>query len=525
MQRINPNTLNKLGHHLNLFIIKNVGLISVFLFGYFMWWWVYKIDLLPGLHADEAWFGLEAVKINKTGITTLTGMTPYTGILQQLVSACSFRIFGVGVMQLRFTTVLFNLAGLYIIRDTVYRLRKTASIVLLLMLAQSVLIITSSRIAWEVNTFHLFFFSIAFLSLVQIIKNGNKRFIWQNIFLFSNILGAYNHIIFSSLILGLFLGLLFYTIVFKDGTYIKIMYLAAISLSNTVILFLAFKYIPNIIGKANPAILLALLVYLVGYQVRLIKSLELTWLVARTGVLKYFIAVFVLFGLFLFVVHHGLAFFQFISNVRVFESIYSLSPDLIFKAIYSLCTTVFIIYLFFQLVQDLRKRNVLTPFALIIIFSFAVFTFYTTANSLRYYILLYFLCTTYLSLGIDRFRRGHYPLLLTILTMILMNSYLLVKIYNCSTDEVSALRVTVGNSQEENSGHFLPNKPLIDFLKKNKVGKIKIITNDYFIGLPIAFYEQSSPWIKVEDNRAVIDYDSNPKGNGFDMVLVKVTRE
>ncbi|QDW24351.1 hypothetical protein FFJ24_005730 [Pedobacter sp. KBS0701] len=522
MHQINSSKPNTVSYRFNIFIVKHATLISVILLGYFIWWWVYKIDLLPGLHADEAWFGLEAIKIKKTGVTSLTGMTAYTGILQQLINAVSFRIFGIGVIQLRITTVFFNLVGLGIIYQVLYSVRRVSSVVLLLMLAQSVLFITASRIAWEVNTFHLFFFSISFLSIMRMIREGEQRTVWQHAFLIANMLGAYNHIIFSSLVLSLFLGLLFYTTVSKDRAYMRIIFLCICSIFNTAILLCAFKYIPNVIGKADPLMLLGCMIILITYQVRIIQNMELKRLVLKTTALKYFVASFGMFGLLLFLIHHGLAFFQFISNLKTFESIYGLAPNALFEFSYSICAIVFIIYLLDSLFRHLKKRSILSPFASVVIFYFVVFTFYTTANSLRYYILIYFLCTTYLSLEVGKLRRVHYPLLLTVLTMILMNSYLLIRIYSRSKDQVAAVTVSIGNNQKENSGHFLPNKPLIDFLKENKVSKIKTITNDYFIQLPVTFYEQASPWNKVENNHAVIDYNSNPNSNGFDMVLVKL---
>ncbi len=522
MDQINYSKPNRISDRFNTYIVKNVTLISLLLFGYFGWWWIYKIGLLPGLHADEAWFGLEAIKIKKIGVTSLTGMTAYTGILQQLTNAGSFRIFGIGVTQLRITTVFFNLVGLCIIYQVLYSVRRVSSLVLLLLLAQSVLFITTSRIAWEVNTFHLFFFSITFLSIMHIIRRGKQRTVWQHVFLIASMLGAYNHIIFSSLVLSLFLGLLFYSTVSKDGTYMKIILLCICSTFNTAILLCAFRYIPDLVGKADPLILIICVILLVFYQVRIIQNMELERFVLKTRALKYFVASFGMFGLLLFLIHHGLAFFQFISNLKTFESIYGLVPNVLFQSIYTICAIVFIIYLLISLFLNLTKRSIISPFASVVIFYFVIFTFYTTANSLRYYILVYFLCTTYLSLEIGKLRRVHYPLLLTVLTMILMNSYLLIKIYNRSEDQVAAVTVTVGNSQKENSGHFLPNKPLINFLKKNKISKIKTITNDYFIQLPVAFYEQVSPWNKVENNHAVIDYDSNPNSNGFEMVLVKL---
>jgi len=53
---------------------------------YYGFWWLYKLDVLPGLHGDEAWFGLKADEFNRQGIAHLYGMNTYTGILQPLLT-------------------------------------------------------------------------------------------------------------------------------------------------------------------------------------------------------------------------------------------------------------------------------------------------------------------------------------------------------------------------------------------------------------------------------------------------------
>lgn len=48
---------------------NRIFLISMLFFvAYFGFWWLFKLDTLPGLHGDEAWFGLEGASYRKNGI-------------------------------------------------------------------------------------------------------------------------------------------------------------------------------------------------------------------------------------------------------------------------------------------------------------------------------------------------------------------------------------------------------------------------------------------------------------------------
>ncbi|MGY3055624.1 hypothetical protein ACVWYG_003845 [Pedobacter sp. UYEF25] len=136
--------------------------------GYFGFWSFYKLDILPGLHGDEAWSGLKANDYIKDGVTGYAGMNNYTGIFQPLLNAFSFKLLGVGVFQLRYTTIVFNLLGIGMILFGLAKIKKLSAFIFLLLFAQSALFLTSARIAWEVNTFQLFFMGVIFLSVIKI---------------------------------------------------------------------------------------------------------------------------------------------------------------------------------------------------------------------------------------------------------------------------------------------------------------------------------------------------------------------
>ncbi len=87
-----------------------IGIMAALL--YFNFWWLYKLEVLPGLHGDEAWFGLQAVKYGQQGVTGYQGMNNYTGILEPLMASAFFRYLGIGVIQLRIGGVIANFMAL-----------------------------------------------------------------------------------------------------------------------------------------------------------------------------------------------------------------------------------------------------------------------------------------------------------------------------------------------------------------------------------------------------------------------------
>ena len=70
-----------------------------------------KLGTIPGLHGDEAWFGLQAHKIIGAGARPLGGMTPYTGPLYQYLLVPVLALGGYEVAALRSLGVAANLVA------------------------------------------------------------------------------------------------------------------------------------------------------------------------------------------------------------------------------------------------------------------------------------------------------------------------------------------------------------------------------------------------------------------------------
>src|ERR1700689_2123622 len=134
-------------------------LVNVLIFVYFAFLIGTNLDVNPGLHADEAWFGLRAAQILSGHAATLHGMNWYTGALFPYLLTWPFRVLGISVWSLRCVGVAANLCAVCLLTALVYRLygRLFGMLVLALLLTSSVLVAVESRLAWEVTALNPLF--------------------------------------------------------------------------------------------------------------------------------------------------------------------------------------------------------------------------------------------------------------------------------------------------------------------------------------------------------------------------------
>lgn len=60
-----------------------------------------NLSSFPGLHGDEAWFGLNAREIIHHGTRSLQGLNTYTGSFYSWLIAQTFPLLGIKVFSLR----------------------------------------------------------------------------------------------------------------------------------------------------------------------------------------------------------------------------------------------------------------------------------------------------------------------------------------------------------------------------------------------------------------------------------------
>ncbi|NQX52263.1 hypothetical protein HQN86_01420 [Pedobacter panaciterrae] len=499
---------------------KEIFLIpAIFFFlTYFGFFWIYKLDEFPGLHADEAWSGLKAFHFMDKHVDQLTGMNNYTGILEALLSKLVFTLFGPGVAQLRISGAILNLIGLLIAAHTLFvkkSYRTTA--IFLLIIGQSTLFMISPRIAWEVNSFTLFFMSLLFISFIKITnRNSNKRGLWIFLFLFINALGTYNHIIFSSISFSAFIGVLLWTAYFKSNEQIQILILLFINMCNLVIVFLVMRYVS---GSINVAYIYIGIVALLATSTLVYHKIILTDLSYNIRInvpIKFIQFLLILFsGLFIF--FHGIAFFQIIAGYLFILQVYSYECSALVQTAGAIIGIIFIGHLIRFLLKDLQHKNQ-AKFSFFIFAYFGVLCLYTTSVSFRYYLALYLIIAIYMAYKIGNHLPTKSFILAPLGLSLIMINTILLDIFTSSNRPVKAIEFKIGNKQIETTAHFLPKLPIINFLKIHKTLEIQYLCEDpYFLKEPILFYRVINPWPQVKGQKTIIDYNFNSYESGFNL--------
>lgn len=495
---------------------KYIGILILFL--YFTFWWVYKLDVLPGLHGDEAWVGLKAHQYNASGVDHVYGMTTYTGILQPLISSWAFQLMNLGVLQLRVAGPIFNIIALAVFCITLRSYHRGQSpFFFLLILAQSALYLVSPRVAWEVNTFTLFFLSLAMLATTRITCDI-RRFkpFWIGLLLLVNVLGTYNHVLFSCISVSALIAVVIWSFYRRTCMWNNIIAVLIVNLGNLLLLFLVMRYLPDSLLMNTPylffsgiLILILLEIWLFGY---VYKAIPLQRFCVNLPPRFIYLTLGVLLSSFL--IFHGMALYQVMANYKLIMHAYSFSFSPSVIILFLTGGAVIAGYLFFFLAEDIKTEKK-APFAFFIIVYLGMLSVYTTDNSFRYYLAAYAIISLYIAIKVSAHIKRALPLTIVLAGMAILTNVALFRIFLRLDRPVKAIEFTTGNQQIETSAHFLPNKPLISFLKENQIGNIIYLSDRYFLEQPILFYRLICPWGRLPQNTAIIDYDYTGNNQGY----------
>jgi hypothetical protein len=216
-----------------------------------------------------------------------------------------------------------------------------------------------------------------------------------------------------------------------------------------------------------------------------------------------------------FAAYHAMALFQVLSTYKLLIHAYSYQPGMMIKLLFLAGGCIFAFYLCWFLLKDTTGKTPTSPFACVIIAYFGLLPFYTTSCSFRYYLSIYAIIGLYMAAKAGKNIVRSIPLLTSLAAMLILLNIILVIVFTSPDRPLRAMDFIIGNNQVETSAHFLPNKPLIDFLKMNQVGEIKYLSEQYFLEQPVLFYKLVTPWETSPANQAIIDYDFTGYKQGF----------
>ncbi len=510
--------------------MKNISIYITFLLVAIVTYWLTYIEKI-GLHGDEAYFGIDGVDILNEGLRRPYGMNKYTGALQSISNSVLFRLFDINITFMRLSGIFCNLIALYLSVKLIYeRINAYAVLLFLLCFAQSGLFLGYSKIAWEVCSFNFFFMTLTAFALHKL-KNSKKSSLTmlQFLFLFATLIGSYNHILFSSFVGSIFLGVILS--IFSDKTHAKKemtdhFILICFSMVNIVLLYYFMTNMIDYMWEEYGNLVFILPLLLILLELVVLKKIGFSAShfidrLSRKGVhsiIRLFVALVFIIP---FVIIHLLSVFDILSNDIVLMRLFSFDLNTYLKFYFISLTGLLLIYCFYKLIYAFVKgegnlmRNGLLAYL-------GIFCIYTQGHSIRYYIILILLLFLYLSYELSR----EIKLVRTFFTVILVPSVIFVQsiLWSINIDDgrkVSAMKFKIGGDFKETSAHFLNFSPVIDFVHQNQIGALDT-KERFFINYVFKFYKLSDPAIEDYHDTAIVNYDySSTPRNGFKIDLKK----
>lgn len=508
---------------------RTLGLLVIVIFAAIVACWLIQVTRI-GLHGDESWFGLKALHYLHHGIDRPFGLQRYTGILQSILNAVVFKYFGVGVAQLRVPGVIINSIALALLVFICLRKQnRSTALLLLLLFAQSALYMSYAAVAWEVCSFTLICLSLAIVSLDQLTQASPTRpLIFVFIFLLSSIVGVYNHILFSSVLLALLAGILCWTCTSRIApgpqTHTVVSLLIITNCNAGLVYGLTHNWMDawwNTLGVLAFAIVPPALIAQTLWVCRYPFALD--WVsreLCRVRLPRIAMLGFLAFCVAAFLRYQSIMVVQLFSQKILFLRVYSYTLPGWSEVALLISGSLILACLAAYLITDVLSPDA-TPAPFVLLCYGGILCLYTLEYSIRYFLLLCALTFMYLAFRISRRGSAFERITSTVLISAVIVSTVLVQghLHALSADTTRAVKAqnfTIGASHRETSAHFLPFSPVLDFLHKNKIGRFEM-SERFFIGNNLLFYRDLQPVIYTYPNKARIEYDYESPGTGFRM--------
>ena len=172
-------------------------------FGYLVVLLSFHLDRFPGLHGDEAWTGLFALRLASVGLYTPRAMNSYSGPLFAWVVSWIFHVVQPGVVSLRVLGVAANACAVLILLVHFGRRFGIGAFAWLLAIATTPMFLLKWRVAWEVYALQNLMIALLTVSLWQCLDNHRYSFTRALAFVALTVLGVQSHVVFASVPLSL----------------------------------------------------------------------------------------------------------------------------------------------------------------------------------------------------------------------------------------------------------------------------------------------------------------------------------
>lgn len=491
--------------------------------------WLFRLELLPGLHGDEAYFGMQAGDFLSAGVDRIYGLNSYTGVLFSSLVSLSFKLFGMSVQSLRMTGTLLNIAALALSVVFWLKAKNVKGLTFfLLLICQSALYMLYPRIAWEVTALLFFFLVLYGLCVYQVLQKPVLPMGYVIIALATGIIGTYNHIIFMCVPISLSLTMILRTFFNHEAVRMRLIPFWLLNALNPILMFLFMKYVANSVWHSMGLWCLTILVFVIVLEYWVLLKWRISHLIAGSKARQHYIIFpFALFALFYFCWHHLIALWQVGSNAVIFMRLFSSTLPFGVQLLFLIGGTVSTGFLLFLVCKDVFFNKANSPSsipALGVIFFLGIFTLLTGRNAIRYYLLVVLVCNAFLAWRASSIKItsimgvGLWAMLLVTASV---NVICIIGFLRPANEEVQARHFRFGPRYKETSAHFISTLPLIAQLRKDSVAVIQVPGEEnYFIMQPLSFYKRIAPWEEVPGRTATVSYNYKRLGSGFEVEVL-----
>jgi hypothetical protein len=481
-----------------------------------------NLDVSPGLHGDEAWFGLRAQQMASGEARSIHGMTAHSGALFPLIVAGSFQVFGISVWSLRVPGAVCNVLAIGLLAWSVWNAHRRAGgvILLLLLLAGSVPVTAESRLAWEVTALGpLLAAALLALALRILRRTDPARGLGVDATAFVAIatLGTYSHLIFLALVGGLFASSLACAVRFPEYRTRSLLFVTTAALA--IAAALAFVKMRLFAPDRSDLGLALLYACAIGVQAAAFPGLRrrlderLREVLARAaGPLTTLGPAAAILGAVAFGVVHLPAFVQTVANDVLLKRLFSVAmPWPMLAASYGYALLLVGAYATI-LVRVLRGSAAVGPLDfLLIVLPVPVgagLWLLVHPRSIRYYLLANLVLMVALAVSHAHLTRTWAARFSWVVFgyAIAVNAMLIPTIADRRHYESVSPRWFALGLRQETSAHFFPTAPVVERLRADGVREFET-REAIFIRLPLAFYLSIEDWKAAPGRAAAVDYD------------------
>lgn len=468
-------------------------------------WGALSLNLshVPGLHSDEAWSGLFAMRMQHNSLLSLHAMNWYTSSIYEWVLARVFDVFGAGVFQLRAAGAALNAlaaGGMAAFAGALFGLEAVLAVAGLLLLLPFFPL--ESRLAWEACAFQNAL-TLAFIAALWAVRRRQRLGLGSALAMcFAAALGTLNHVIFLALPLAAAFGLFLWQTANDDARFSKPLFASLAVLAQLAVLVLCKKGLSQELWVAHRTAALlffALLPLASAFAIWLWQDsgsrlcVNLSQRSAGHKHVKKALLYLAGAGLAATLWFHGTAFLGLLSGFNVLKRIFSLDLGLagacvLFPFAAVLCGAV--LEGAWKTCKDSQDETARIFAGLMLLSYCAVFTALRNTNSLRYYVAFFFLFVFAASAFLPAFlRRSASPLRLFMAACAVAVS-LITYIETALPQPRPPFHYTQG-WHDENSAHMIDTSALAAALSRKGVC---VFEGDPFLVRPLEFYYAARKW-------------------------------